>query len=199
VPAFTESEIRLDLALPHAFEVRIQTGMGGLIALNQHYFPEKFEEGEADYFRLVVRPEGASEWTGVFYAGYEPGNVVSGVFATADPEQLCVLSRGRAYLVKVSHPREFRVVQECLPVVWAARFEDLLLLADFTHVVAVGREGLVWESSRLTWDGLTDLELQGAMLKGKGWDAIQDKEHPFELDLRTGKHTGGAWHQGAMG
>jgi len=29
-------------------------------------------------------------------------------------------------------------------------------------------------------------------LLGHGWDALADKEAPFELDLKTGNHTGGA-------
>jgi hypothetical protein len=29
-------------------------------------------------------------------------------------------------------------------------------------------------------------------LLGRGWDALADKEVPFTVDLKTGKHIGGA-------
>ncbi|HMC31295.1 MAG TPA: hypothetical protein VKL99_10715, partial [Candidatus Angelobacter sp.] len=38
----------------------------------------------------------------------------------------------------------------------------------------------------------TITEINGTTLRGRGWDALADKEAPFEVDLKTGKHTGGS-------
>ena len=36
------------------------------------------------------------------------------------------------------------------------------------------------------------LELKVTTLHGFGWDVVSDKEVAFEVDLKSGKHTGGA-------
>jgi hypothetical protein len=56
----------------------------------------------------------------------------------------------------------------------------------------VDSSGIAWTTERLTWEGLTIVDIKGDKLLGRGWDALADKEVPFEVDLRTGKHTGGA-------
>lgn len=44
----------------------------------------------------------------------------------------------------------------------------------------------------LILDRLTIAAVDGDKLLGHGWDALADKEVPFEVDLQTGKHKGGA-------
>jgi hypothetical protein len=68
----------------------------------------------------------------------------------------------------------------------------LLLFAGFTSITAFGNSGIDWTTERLTWEGLTISAIDGDKLLGHGWDALADKEVPFEVDLKTGKHTGGA-------
>ncbi len=52
--------------------------------------------------------------------------------------------------------------------------------------------GLAWTSERLSWEGISITEISGQKLCGLGWDALTDKQVSFEVDLRTGRHTGGA-------
>jgi hypothetical protein len=66
------------------------------------------------------------------------------------------------------------------------------LFAGFTSITAVGKSGIAWTTERLTWEGLTITEVSGETLRGRGWNALSDKEALFEVDLKTGKHTGGA-------
>jgi hypothetical protein len=70
--------------------------------------------------------------------------------------------------------------------------QGLLLFAGFTSITALGSSGIAWTTGRLTWEGLTISSIDGDKLLGHGWDAPADKEVPFEVDLKTGKHTGGA-------
>jgi len=69
----------------------------------------------------------------------------------------------------------------------------LLLFAGFHTVIAWGANGLAWETGKLTWEGLTLGAVDGNVLNGMGWDMMADKEVPFEVDLSTGKHTGGGF------
>jgi hypothetical protein len=62
----------------------------------------------------------------------------------------------------------------------------LILFAGHRSILAWGAEGEVWESERLSSEGLTGLRLEGGLLRGLGWDLRTDKDLPFALDLRTG-------------
>ena len=68
----------------------------------------------------------------------------------------------------------------------------LLVFSGFHSLCALGDNGCVWETERLSWEGLRITEIQTNILSGFGWDLMTDKEVPFTVDLRTGIHTGGA-------
>jgi hypothetical protein len=67
-----------------------------------------------------------------------------------------------------------------------------MLLVGFTTITALGADGQLWTTERLSWEGLSIREVQGNVLHGMGWDLMADKEVPFELDLLTGISKGGA-------
>jgi hypothetical protein len=57
----------------------------------------------------------------------------------------------------------------------------------------LGREGLVWHTRRLSWDGFDELKVGGGDLTGLAWSPIDGQWHPFRVDLRTGKSSGGSF------
>jgi hypothetical protein len=68
----------------------------------------------------------------------------------------------------------------------------MIVFVDFTHIFAYGAEKTLWRSERLSWDGITIQQVATNHLFGVAWDAMQDKEVEFALDVRNGQHTGGA-------
>ena len=110
-----------------------------------------------------------------------------------DPERFCVVVGGYAYVVKASdHAEWLRVEQRPVVDMRVLSQQCLLLFVGFTSITAVCSSGIAWTTERLTWEGLTITEVIGEKLLGRGWDALADKEVPFEVDLKTGKHIGGA-------
>jgi hypothetical protein len=100
---------------------------------------------------------------------------------------------GYAYVAKAANPAHwFRVEQSPVVDLRVLSQHGLLLFAGFTSITAVGSSGVLWTTGRLTWEGLTIREIKGDKLLGHGWDAIADKEVAFEVELKTGQHTGGA-------
>jgi len=95
--------------------------------------------------------------------------------------------------VKAADPAQWLPVEQ-KPVVDLRVLSQhgLLLFAGFTSITAVGSSGIAWTTERLTWEGLTITAIDGDTLLGHGWDAMADKEVPFEVELKTGKHLGGA-------
>jgi len=53
-------------------------------------------------------------------------------------------------------------------------------------ILAWGASGAAWESTKLSDEGLTISAIEGARLRGVGWNLMTDKETPFTLDLRSG-------------
>jgi hypothetical protein len=56
---------------------------------------------------------------------------------------------------------------------------------------AIGPNGRVWRSGRIALDGIRSLSLEGTTLKGEAYD-LGDRWLRFSLDVRSGRHTGGA-------
>jgi hypothetical protein len=73
-------------------------------------------------------------------------------------------------------------VLQVLPIVDCG----LLLFVGHRAIVAWGRDGQVWESAKLSDEGVTVTSVDGATLHGLGWNMFTDKEGPFSLDLQSG-------------
>ena len=141
---------------------------------------------------LSVRPAVGGSFLATCALGFTSASVPTGVFACPDPDELCAVAGGYAYVVNTLVPE--RCVQIWLkPVVEVRVVEEhgLLVFVGFHTMVAWGREGLVWETGKLSWEGVRVTGAQGAEMVGFGWDMRTDKEVEFRVNLRTGEHTGG--------
>jgi hypothetical protein len=107
---------------------------------------------------------------------------------------MCAVAGGYAYVVDTAAP-ETCVQIPLRPVVEVRELVEhrLLVFVGFQSIVAWGRDGLAWETARLSWEGVRLAGVEGDELRGFGWDLQTDKEVEFVVDLRTGKHTGGAF------
>jgi hypothetical protein len=64
---------------------------------------------------------------------------------------------------------------------------QLLILADFTTLVAYGTNGFAWRSPRVCWDELTILNVTHDTVEGVGYDPTNLGESRFAVDIRTGR------------
>ncbi len=143
---------------------------------------------------LMVRPELGGSFLATCSLGFKDPTMPTGVWASPNPDELCAVAGGYAYIVDTTAPE--RVAQIPLRPVAAVRpleTEGLLLFAGFTNLVAWAADGLRWTTERLSWEGLTLGEVRGGRLLGTGWEMLSDKELPFSVDLRTGAHEGGGY------
>lgn len=189
-----KQHFRFDFTFPHNYEVRILEAAPPVHPIEKLYhFPVELEEGDRSGAYVRVTPQSGPTWVGFFALGFDSDQVVSAICSTPDPDSFCVVVGGYAYWVKAENPAQWlRVEQKPVVDMRVLSQQGLLLFAGFTAITAVGGEGTAWTTERLTWEGLTITEVNGSTLRGHGWDAMADKEVPFEVDLKTGKHTGGA-------
>jgi hypothetical protein len=152
---------------------------------------------------LLVHPARSTDFQsgGDFLAtcalGFTNPAMPTGIFACPNPSELCAVAGGYAYVLDTQTPERsthlpLKPVAEVLPL----PAHDLLVFIGFHSIIAWGREGLAWQTARLSWEGIRiegiHADTNGAAaLHGFGWNAITDKEVAFAIDLLTGAHTGG--------
>jgi hypothetical protein len=189
-----KQHFRFDFTFPRNYEVRILEAAPPVHPIEKLYhYPVELEEGDRSGAYVRVTPQSGPAWVGFFALGFDSDQVVSQLCSTPDPDSFCVVVGGYAYVVKASSPTEWlRVEQRPVVDMRALPQQGLLLFAGFTLITAVGSAGILLTTERLSWEGLTITSIDGNKLLGHGWDALADKEVPFEVDVKTGKHTGGA-------
>lgn len=140
---------------------------------------------------LLVHPVSGGDFLATCARGFADPHMPSGVFACPNPRHMCALAGGYAYIVDIATPEtcmqiplrpvaELRILLE----------RDLLLFVGFHSIIAWGREGLAWQTARLSAEGIRLAEVTSTHLHGFGWDMLTDKEIPFAVDLQTGMHEG---------
>ncbi len=189
-----KQHFRFDFTFPRNYEVRILEAAPPVHPVEKLYhYPVELEEGDRSGAYVRVTPQSGPAWVGFFALGFDSDQVVNQVCSTPDPGRFCIVVGGYAYVVNTADPADWlRLEQRPVVDMRVLSHQALLLFVGFTAITAVGSSGIAWTTERLTWEGLTIHSIAGGKLQGHGWDALADKEVPFEVDLDTGKHKGGA-------
>lgn len=154
---------------------------------NVYYFPGGNREGGKDGLIVEVNPRLGKSWTGVFSGGF-PASQVKQVFPCPDPHQICVVVSGFGHIGDVRLPGQIVTLPiKPLMIVKPVPEANIILFANFTQIFAWGVDGLLWQSQRVSSDGLQINKVDANWVWGSGWDAPQDKSIDFKLDLRTGE------------
>jgi len=144
--------------------------------------------------QLMVRPADGGMFLATCALGFTDAAMPTGVFACPNPVQMCAVAGGYAYVIDTAQPEHcthitLKPVVEMRPLV----AQGLLLFVGFHSMLAWGRNGLLWESARLSWEGVRIVSIDGDVLHGMGWNLVTDREVAFSLDLLTGQHQGGGF------
>jgi hypothetical protein len=180
----------VNLSFAHQWQVEI-LGSRPLILPPRHFiYPREAEEVERGALEVLVKP-GPPDAQPPFLAtcalGFHDPAVPTGIWSTPNPDEICAVSGGYAYLIDTVAPERFTMLHY-RPVldVRAIVAEGLLIFVSHHAVLAWGSNGQAWESERLSSEGVTVTAIDGGVLRGRGWDLMTDKETSFSLDLRTG-------------
>lgn len=139
---------------------------------------------------VLVTCHGAPNWIGNFQRG---DGGLNAIYETPSPDHLCVVAGGTGYWVPVRAPGQYELIA-LYPIqeVRALPEAGLLLLLSLTNLAAYAAAGFKWQTSRVSWDGITVLEASARAIRGTAWDAPAEKEVSFFVDPLTGFHEGGA-------
>jgi hypothetical protein len=185
-------------AFSQTWRARILTAPPLIAPARQYVYPQ-YVPGEEDAISrgallLDIKPANAANFLATCALGFTDPSLPTGIFPCPRPDDLLALAGGYAYLIDTLAPDHslhlpLRPVTQILPAPTA----NLILLAGFHNVIAIDTNGLRWQSSRLSWEGVTLTEVRNNQLHGTGWNLHTDREVPFSIDLTTGAHQGGGF------
>jgi hypothetical protein len=185
---------------PHIWSVEILKTPPLIAPARQFTYPHQIA-GEEDALargalQLMVRPANGGTFLATCALGFTDPAMPTGVFACPNAVQMCAVAGGYAYVIDTAQPeRSTHIPLKPVVEVRLLVEQGLLLFVGFHSVVAWGRDGLVWESARLSWEGIRITSIDGDELHGMGWNLHTDREVSFSIDLLTGQHQGGGFAQ----
>jgi hypothetical protein len=205
------SNLVVDLSFPHRWQAEILAARPLILPPRHFVYPQAAEEVERGALEVLVRPDagpdvgpdtrpgeisrdpgpkhslGAQPFLATCALGFRDPAAPTGLWSTPNPEEICAVAGGYAYLIDTASPEQFSMIPY-RPVLEIRSLvdENLLLFVGHHSILAWGRDGQAWESVKLSDEGVTIAETTGGILRGAGWEMKTDRERPFALDLRTG-------------
>ncbi len=181
----------IDLTFPHTWQAEILPARPLILPPRHFIYPQQAEEVERGALEVLIRPgKEAQEFLATCALGFRDPIVPTGLWSCPNPEEICAVSGGYAFVIDTTAPDRFTMIR-CRPVLELRPLATLGLLLFVGHhgVLAWGAKGQAWQSKKLSDEGITITAIEDAQLHGLGWSMISDKENPFTLDLRTGLKT----------
>jgi hypothetical protein len=184
--------ITIDRSFPAEWTAEVLAARPMILPPRHFVYPAVVEEVERGALELMVRPAEGEAFLATCALGFASPAVPTGVWSGPAPAMMCAVAGGYGYMIDTRAPERrqqigYRPVTEVRPLPQAG----LLVFVSFHSVEAWGTAGRVWQTARLSWEGLRLGEATATELRGWGWDMRTDREMEFVVDLRTGEHTGG--------
>jgi hypothetical protein len=192
-----------DLEFPHEWRAEVLAKPPLIAPARQFTYPQQVA-GEEDAMArgallVQVHPAAGGTFLATCALGFTDPSMPTGIFACPNPREMCAVAGGYAYVLDTAAPeRATHIPLKPVVEVLVLAEHGLLGFVGFHAMVAWGREGLAWQTARLSWEGIritgVRMDENGtAQLQGFGWNLSTDKEVEFSVDLRTGTHTGGGF------
>lgn len=180
---------QVDFSFGGSWQAEILSSRPVILPARHFVYPQQVEEVERGALEVMVRPDAPSApFLATCALGFRDLVVPSGIWSAPNPQEICAVSGGYAYIIDTTAPERFtmlpyRPVLKVIP----APAAGLLLFVGHRAIFAWSAQGEAWQSPKLSDEGVTILALDGDILRGTGWNMMTDKETPFTLDLKSGQ------------
>ena len=150
--------------------------------------PEQFSSTgvgkHSEGFVVEFYPRMSKSWIGNFQPGL---GGVNDVIEHFDCHHLIVVSGGLAYVIE---PETRSLAND-----FGGQIEFVVLISELQIILfgnglwfeAVGPNGFIWRTRRLSWDGMRSIHREGIYLFGDGYDPMANSWVPFTVDLTSGE------------
>lgn len=154
------------------------------------------EDGEQFYSEgLVVRiyKSDGSEWVANFRYGWTDCSLVVDY---PESNRLVVIAKGQGYIMT---PDQQTPIETFGVDIKSAIVTDdkKIVLVDDIYIGIIDDNAVVWQSERISWDGIKDVKLQDNILTGLSCDPMDRITEwvPFSIDLDTKEIIGGSYRR----
>ena len=181
--------MNIDLTFPQDYVVEEISDLPGGPPSRMFYMPSGSQTSGRDGICLKISPRKGVPWYGMFaFNVLGSGEMISGVYGCPGGESLFVASRGVGYTVRADDPSKCEV-GPIEPILGVRVLEEarLLIFWDFIAIAAWGSAGLAWKTKRVCIDDLQVEEIASGLIKGSGWDPVNNNRSKFEVELHTGE------------
>jgi hypothetical protein len=178
----------------HVYECKVITSPPAH-GIQMYCYPGGIADGWVHGIGVEIIPDSSKRmWVGSFANGDLSPNATSGVFTHPARNRLLVVAKGDGHVVNVDDPTDFAWLDQIVPIIGVVPIpvHGRILIYDFVRILALGEEGVLWRTPRLSWDGLTIERIEDDVVRGYGWDATNDCNAPFEINVLSGRFSGGA-------
>jgi hypothetical protein len=179
----------VDLSFQHRWNAEILAARPLILPPRHFVYPREVEEVERGALEVLIWPEsdGAQSFLATCALGFKDPAAPTGIWSTPQPEKICAVSGGYAYLIDTTAPERFSTIAY-RPVlqIRPAPAENLLLFVGHHSIIGWGPDGQAWQSPKLSDEGVSVTAIEEGVLHGRGWEMMSDKETSFALDLKTG-------------
>ncbi|UFZ03880.1 hypothetical protein LQG66_32570 [Bradyrhizobium ontarionense] len=148
-----------------------------------------FREGLVVRFQPEQSEPGGDPWVGNFLRG---STDYDRVLAHPNGREAIVVSGGQGNIVD-AETRSVTASLGDLTQLVPLDALGLVLVQGLTDFMAIGAEGVRWQSPRISWDGFRKVSVEDHRLFGEAYSAAGDDWFPFTLDLATGACTDGVY------
>jgi hypothetical protein len=141
---------------------------------------------------VKFRPKEGVAWVGNFQRGLSSFCVV---VPHPNSRELLVIAGGQGYVVDPKDRSKRDYFGADIEVAIPVNELNAVVFGNGLWFESIGADGWLWRSGRISWDGMRDLRSEGLRLLGNAWSPIEDCWQPFQMDLRTGRFSGGSWNR----
>lgn len=176
--------------------VAVLAGAPLIAPARQFVFPRAIP-GEEDALArgalwLDLRLQGSGAWMAQCALGFAGVNVAQGLWPLPERDRLLACAGGYAYEIMPGAPEQTRLLPP-RPAVAVLPFPERTVLVTHHGLQVREAGGELWETPRLSWEGVSLLRIEGDRLIGTGWNLIDDAEVAFAVDLHTREAIGGGF------
>lgn len=168
----------------------------GLPPYGPMYIPIAPDEEQlySEGYVVKFRKSDGEEWVANFRPGWSD---YYNIFDFPEHNTVVVFAGGQGYIINPDEQKPKKSFG--LTVKDVIQKEDgSLVCSDDTHILVVdNKTGEIWNSARISWDGIKDLKLVHNKLSGQTYDPTNSNQpwSDFELDLETKEINGGSFQE----